>query len=104
MSKTERTDWIDWHDPYLDPESALSRRLNVVQRHIQFFLDGCRSAAPRVISLCAGDGRDLLDLIAKDPRASQIRARRVELRGFDRQRLCLFPENGGVDAHRDAYY
>ena len=79
MPQTERTDWVDWHDPYLDPESALSRRLTVVQRHIQSFLEGCTSAAPRVISLCAGDGRDLLDVIAKDPRASQIQARLVEL-------------------------
>jgi len=97
MSKTERTDWIDWHDPYLDPESALSRRLNVVQRHIQSFLDGCRSAAPRVISLCAGDGRDLLDLIAKDPRASQIQARLVELDPVLAKRAHQRAADAGLD-------
>lgn len=79
MVQRDQTDWVDWHDPYLDPESALSRRLSVVQRHIQSVLDGCASATPCVISLCAGDGRDLLDVIAKHPRGQHVRARLVEL-------------------------
>lgn len=58
----ELTDWVDWHDPYADPQSPLARRLRVVQRHIRAFLDGCTSVAPRVVSVCAGDGRDLLDV------------------------------------------
>jgi hypothetical protein len=32
-----------------------------------------------VVSLCAGDGRDLLDVLAEHPRARQVRARLVEL-------------------------
>jgi hypothetical protein len=97
MSQTERSDWLDWHDPYLDPESALSRRLTVVQGHIQSFLDGCTSAAPRVISLCAGDGRDLIDVIAKDPRASQIQARLVELDPVLAERAHQRAADAGLD-------
>jgi len=79
MSRSELTDWVDWHDPYADPGSPLSQRLRVVQRHILGFLEECRSATPRVVSLCAGDGRDLLDVLAWHPRGPQVRARLVEL-------------------------
>lgn len=73
------TDWVDWHDPYADPLSPLSQRLRVVQRHIRTFLGACTSLAPRVVSLCAGDGRDLLEVLAGDPRAERVQARLVEL-------------------------
>lgn len=41
-------DWASWHDAYENPQSSLSRRLRVVQRHISRFLDtmpmaGCGS-------------------------------------------------------------
>jgi hypothetical protein len=79
VSRPELTDWVEWHDPYADPESPLSQRLKVIKRHIRTFLDECGSAAPRVVSLCAGDGRDLLDVLAEHPRAPHVRARLVEL-------------------------
>lgn len=79
IPQSERTDWVDWHDPYADPQSPLSQRLEVVQRHIRAFFDGRASAAPRVVSLCSGDGRDLLDVLAEHPRAKQVRALLVEL-------------------------
>jgi hypothetical protein len=79
LLQSEHTDWVDWHEPYSDRRSPLSQRLDVVQRHIRAFLDGCALAAPRVVSLCAGDGRDLLDVLAEHPRARQVRARLVEL-------------------------
>lgn len=78
MSRAELTDWVDWHDPYADPRSPLSRRLRFIQLHIRAFLDRCTSDA-RVISLCSGDGRDLLEVVAEHPRAPHIRARLVEL-------------------------
>jgi hypothetical protein len=53
--------------------------LKVIQRHVRTFLDECEAAAPRVVSLCAGDGRDLLDVLAEHPRGPQVRARLVEL-------------------------
>jgi hypothetical protein len=79
MSRAGFTDWVDWHDPYADPDSPLSQRLKLVQRHICAFLDRCVSVAPRVVSLCAGDGRDLLDVLAEHPRAPEVQGRLVEL-------------------------
>jgi hypothetical protein len=67
--------WVEWHDSYSNPGSQLSQRLAVVQRHVRAFLDS--STAPQIISLCAGDGRDLLDVLAE--RRTPVRARLVEL-------------------------
>ncbi|MDG4773803.1 hypothetical protein [Solwaraspora sp. WMMD792] len=37
-------DWSAWHEAYADPDSALSRRLAVVQARIRETLDAARSA------------------------------------------------------------
>jgi hypothetical protein len=75
----EPIDWVDWHEPYADARSPLSQRLKLIQRHVRAFLDQCTSPALRVVSLCAGDGRDLLDVVAEHRRAAQVQARLVEL-------------------------
>ena len=58
-------DWQQWHRSYEDPSSSLSRRLAVVRRHVSDVLDASRGYPLRVLSLCAGDGRDLLPVLAK---------------------------------------
>lgn len=58
-------DWIRWHEGYDDPTSALSRRLEVVRRRVAEALDRVPAARPSVLSLCAGDGRDLLPVLAR---------------------------------------
>lgn len=57
-------DWIRWHERYDDPTSALSRRLEVVRQRVAEALDLVPAARPSVLSLCAGDGRDLLPVLA----------------------------------------
>lgn len=69
-------DWLDWHGAYDDPASSLSKRLAVVQRHVRDAIDG---GARRVLSLCAGDGRDVLGVLAGHPAAGQVTGRLVEL-------------------------
>ncbi|KAB8194480.1 SAM-dependent methyltransferase [Nonomuraea phyllanthi] len=69
-------DWESWHDAYDVPGSYLERRLRVVQKWVAATLD---SGAARVVSLCAGQGRDLLPVLAAHPRREQVRARLVEL-------------------------
>ncbi|HST49004.1 SAM-dependent methyltransferase [Jatrophihabitans sp.] len=63
------TDWDAWHADYADPASALSARLEVVQSEIRADLDR-RAATGRpgpltVLSACAGDGRDILGVLAE---------------------------------------
>jgi hypothetical protein len=72
------SEWVEWHKGYA-PGSPLSRRLEVVQRLIREALDRCATGPIRVISLCAGDGRDLLGVLDTHPRAVDVEARLVEL-------------------------
>lgn len=57
----------------------MARRLQAVQTQIRATLDGSPSGPLRVISLCAGQGRDLLEVLADHPRRDDVRARLVEL-------------------------
>jgi hypothetical protein len=72
-------DWIDWHRAYADPASPLHRRLQVVQAHIRAALDAAAPGPLRVVSVCAGQGTDLLGVLAGHPRTGDVRARLVEL-------------------------
>ncbi|MGN6330846.1 MAG: class I SAM-dependent methyltransferase [Motilibacteraceae bacterium] len=71
-----RTDWRDWHAPYDDPGSPLAARLRRVQHQVRDWLDQRATPASRVISICAGQGRDLLDVLG--PRGADLSARLVE--------------------------
>ncbi len=57
-----RRDWHAWHRGYDDPGSDLSRRLEEVRRQVALRLG--TGGVRRVLSLCAGDGRDLLPVLA----------------------------------------
>ncbi|WP_349258492.1 SAM-dependent methyltransferase [Stackebrandtia sp.] len=74
-----RVDWRDWHDDYDDPASSLSRRLRAVQARVREALDDRPPGEIRVVSLCAGQGRDLLGVLVDHPRRQDVRARLVEL-------------------------
>jgi hypothetical protein len=71
------THWVAWHRPYDDPTSALYRRLTAVRTRIVEALD--RPPGPvAVISMCAGQGRDLIGALSGHPRAADVSARLVE--------------------------
>jgi hypothetical protein len=72
-------DWRDWHDEYDLPDSWMAKRLHDVQQQIRTALDGSPPGRLRVVSLCAGQGRDLLGVLADHPRRDDVRARLVEL-------------------------
>lgn len=72
-------DWRTWHDDYDRPGSWLARRLRVVRQRISIALDDCPPGPVRVVSLCAGQGRDLLGVLAGHPRRDDVHARLVEL-------------------------
>lgn len=71
-------DYQDWHQRYDDPRSGLSWRLERVRHHINEVLDG-RPGPLRVLSVCSGDGRDLLGVLAKRPDADRVSAVLIEL-------------------------
>ncbi|MDX6315800.1 MAG: hypothetical protein QOF84_2011 [Streptomyces sp.] len=72
-------DWHQWHDDYDRPDSSLGRRLRVVQERIRLALDAAAPGPLRAVSVCAGQGRDLLEVLARHPRGPEVSARLVEL-------------------------
>ncbi len=69
------TDWREWYSQYDDPDTSLARRLVVVRKRIGEALAALRSAERirpaeplGILSLCSGDGRDLLpELVDVEP-------------------------------------
>lgn len=72
-------DWYAWHDRYAAPNSLLARRLAAVQDRVREALDHAPPGPLRVVSLCAGQGRDLLGVLPHHPRRHDVTARLVEL-------------------------
>jgi hypothetical protein len=72
-------DWYAWHADYDNPASGLSRRLGWVQDRIRAALDDAPPGPLRAISMCAGQGRDLIGVLAGHPRRADVTARLVEL-------------------------
>ncbi|HEY7145934.1 MAG TPA: class I SAM-dependent methyltransferase family protein [Streptosporangiaceae bacterium] len=72
------TDWADWHAPYDDPGSSLSARLREVQALLRQALDRAPAGPVRLVSLCAGQGRDVIGVLAGHPRRDEVSAVLVE--------------------------
>jgi hypothetical protein len=73
---SSKVDWAAWHRDY-ESDTPLRRRLATVQLHIGAVLDSKRQSPLRVISLCAGEARDLLGALEGHARRD-IRGRLVE--------------------------
>jgi hypothetical protein len=71
-------DYLKWHEAYDDPASDLSWRLRQVQAYIRSTLDQIQGKAT-VLSLCAGDGRDVLQVLAERHDTSRIQTTLIEL-------------------------
>ncbi|MEU4640691.1 class I SAM-dependent methyltransferase [Micromonospora sp. NPDC023814] len=72
-------DWYAWHDDYEEPGSALSRRLAEVRLRVGQALDAAPPGPLRAVSLCAGQGGDLIPVLAAHPRRDDVTARLVEM-------------------------
>ena len=70
-------DWHEWHRQYDDPGSSLSRRLTVVREQVRRLLTTAPLRPIRLVSMCAGDGRDVLPVLAET--AADVVATLVEL-------------------------
>lgn len=72
-------DWAEWHQGYEDDNSGLPLRLARVRQRVREALDDLPSGPITIISMCAGQGRDLLGVLPDHPRRDDVRARLVEL-------------------------
>jgi len=71
-------DWLAWHAGYDDPSSSLSMRLRVVRGHLSDALDAAPPGPVRLLSLCAGQGHDVLSVLPEHPRGPDVAAVLVE--------------------------
>ena len=71
-------DWFAWHDNYRT-RPRMRQRLQLVQDYILMYLDRCPPGSIRIVSVCAGDGRDLIGTLFDHPRARDVQARLIEL-------------------------
>jgi hypothetical protein len=58
-------DWRAWHEGYEDPDSGLGRRLVLVQEQVRAVLDRVPHQPARAISICAGQGQNLIGALAE---------------------------------------
>jgi SAM-dependent methyltransferase len=79
MAVVAERDWYAWHDAYDAPDTPLAGRLAAIQDQIRSVLDAAPPGPLRAISICAGQGRDLIGALATHPRRADVTARLVEL-------------------------
>ena len=72
-------DWYAWHAAYDQPGSDLQQRLGVVQQEVAAALSRAPTGRIRVVSACAGQGRELLPVLGCHPRRPDVSARLIEL-------------------------
>ena len=71
-------EWVEWHRGY-EGDQPHVRRLRIVQERIREAISSAPRGPIRVVSICAGDGRDLLGALSDHPRRGDVRARLVDV-------------------------
>lgn len=71
-------DWVGWHAAYADPSSPLSARLARVQAHLAEAISAASPGPVRLLSLCAGQGDDVLAVLPGHQRRADVSAVLVE--------------------------
>jgi hypothetical protein len=71
-------DWAAWHAAYDDPSSPLSVRLRLVRLRLSEAIDRAPPGPVRLVSLCAGQGRDVTGVLPGHPRRDDVHAVLVE--------------------------
>ena len=71
-------DWTRWHERYDDPDSPLRVRLAVVQGHLANALANAPPGPIRLVSLCAGQARDVIGVLPRHPRRGDVTTVLVE--------------------------
>jgi len=72
-------DYVAWHDDYEQPGSRLHLRLLVVQDLLADVLDRAAPGPVRFVSICAGQGHDVLTVARRHRRGGDLTGRLVEL-------------------------
>ncbi len=82
FNRSVTKDWQQWHGHYDRNDQSLVQRLEAVQRDLRRALAEAASGADGVVRLttvCAGDGRDVLPVLAERDGDRPVRATLIEL-------------------------
>jgi hypothetical protein len=71
-------DWADWHAGYDDPSSSLTARLESVRAHLGRALEAAPAGPVRLVSLCAGQGHDVIGVLPGHARRPDVSAVLIE--------------------------
>jgi hypothetical protein len=71
-------DWLAWHAAYDDPSSSLSARLSRVRSHLSDAMDRAPAGRVSLVSLCAGQGHDVIGVVPHHRRRDDVHALLVE--------------------------
>src|SRR5581483_9105575 len=71
-------DWSQWHAEYDVVGSRLERRLGVVKELLTEAITKAPNRPLRLLSACAGEGRDVLGVLSDHPRSPDVTAFLVE--------------------------
>jgi hypothetical protein len=78
MAAVDGTFWQRWHDDYADPDSDLSRRLAVAIDRLSEVVTAAPPGPIRLLSLCAGQGNDVIGALTDHPRRGDVTGLLVE--------------------------
>src|SRR5215510_4423574 len=98
------TDWLEWHRHYDDPNSPLVQRLALTHHALCRAFEvapGDPEGVVQLVSICAGEGRDVLPVLANDtagdPAGSRSARRRA--RPDHRRQARSVSSAQSVDVH-----
>lgn len=72
-------DWSDWHDEYQNEDSELNARKRAVQAQVVAVVEQCPPGPVMIVSICGGQGREVIGALENHERRADIRGRLVEL-------------------------
>ena len=89
-------DWNQWHADY-DTSPSLQARLQFVCRQLSAALNECPPGPIHIISICAGDSRDLLTTLREHPRRNDVAAVLIDTDSNSLARGRQMAKGAGLD-------
>jgi len=93
-------DWVAWHRAYDDATSSLSVRLERVRWHLARALDDAPPGPVRLVSLCAGQGLDVLGVLPGHSRRRDVSALLVEADPLNAEVARVGAATAGLESMR----
>ena len=90
--------WNKWHEAYEDTESELVQRMLAVRRQVDAVVTEAAPGPVTVVSICGGQGRELIGALEDHPRRADVRGRLVELDSDNAAFAREWAASAGLDA------